>query len=366
MDMSLAAKDILRSAYRSLNGAAALAALPLRSRSGALHIYYGGARAGDFGGTLVKVRLLQTQFPEKRVGFSLLYMLSNALYLPAWATNQLRAAGVPLVLNQNGVFYPGWFPQGWERENARMAAAHAAADYVFYQSEFCRRCAERFLGSRGGAAEILYNAVDTRHFQPGGVSGPARPFTFLVTGKFGASTAYRLTSSVAGVAAARAGGLDVRLRIAGTIEPEVEAEVRSRVERLGLSAAVALTGPYSGAQAPGIYQSADAYLMTKYNDPCPNAVLEAMACGLPVLYSESGGVPEQVGSEAGLGLPVPQTFEQDLTPSPNAIADGMAYVIQHRASMAAAARRRAVDRFDLTYWLARHETVFRSLLGKVQ
>jgi glycosyltransferase involved in cell wall biosynthesis len=190
------------------------------------------------------------------------------------------------------------------------------------------------------------------------------PFTFLVTGKFGASTAYRLSSSIAGLAAARNGGLDVCLRIAGVIEPAVEGAVRAQVEHLSISDSVSFTGPYNGAQAPAVYRSADAYLMTKHNDPCPNAVLEAMACGLPLLYSASGGVPEQVGPNGGIGLSVPETFERDVAPEPEAIAAGMAQVIAQRERMAAAARKRAVERFDLSHWLARHETVFRSLLGK--
>ncbi len=177
--MQSAIKDILRAIYRVLNGATILAALPFRERDRDLRVFYGGARPGDFGGTLVKVRLLQARFPEHRVGFSILYMLSNAIYLPAFAVARVRAAGVPLVLNQNGVFYPGWYPTGWERENARMAGPHATADYVFYQSEFCRRCAEQFLGPRTGRSEILYNAVDTGHFAPRKSAANKSPFNFL-------------------------------------------------------------------------------------------------------------------------------------------------------------------------------------------
>jgi len=362
--MSRNVKDALRATYRALNGAAAVAVLPLRRGRGKLAVYYGGARPGDFGGTLVKVRLLQSRFPEYRIGFSILYMLSNAIYLPASAVAQLCASGIPLVLNQNGVFYPGWYPEGWERENARMAAMHAAADHVFYQSEFCRRSAEQFLGPREGPFEILYNAVDTAHFHPRDADERRRSFTFLATGKFGASAAYRLTSSIAGLAEARAAGLNVRLRIAGLIEPSVEAAVRAQVKALSLSALVAFDGPYNGTQAPDIYRSADAYLMTKHNDPCPNAVLEAMASGLPVLYSASGGVPEQVGSDAGIGLPVPETFERDVAPEALAIAEGMDRIMQERERMAKAARTRAVARFDISHWFARHEAVFHSLLEK--
>lgn len=44
----------------------------------------------------------------------------------------------------------------------------------------------------------------------------------------------------------------------------------------------------------------DIYLTASQNDPCSNAVLEALACGLPVLYRNDGGHPELVGSG---GLP---------------------------------------------------------------
>ncbi len=47
-----------------------------------------------------------------------------------------------------------------------MARILHEADYVFYQSEFCKRSADLFLGKREGGWEILYNAVDTTVFTP--------------------------------------------------------------------------------------------------------------------------------------------------------------------------------------------------------
>ena len=102
--------------------------------------------------------------------------------------------------------------------------------------------------------------------------------------------------------------------------------------------------------------------MMKYNDPCPNTVLEALASGLPVLYSASGGVPELVGADAGVGLALPVTFDRDLTPSADAIAQGMQRVIASAEPMAVAGRRRALQRFSLRTWLARHEEVFHSVM----
>jgi len=360
---SFTVRNAQRFAYRAAIGAGLLAMLPLRARDGRLAVCYGGARAGDVGGTLVKVRQLSSRFPEQWMGLSLLYVLSNAIYVPNAVLKAVKVAGVPIVLNQNGVFYRGWYPRGWQRENARMAKVHAIADHVLYQSEFCRRCARQFLGERTGSSEICYNAVDTAHFVPFDNRRPPRPFTFLVTGKIGLSTAYRLYSSIAGLAAARRGGLDVHLAVAGAIEPSVATQAEVQATHLGVRAAVTFSGPYTARQAPAIYRAADAYLMTKHNDPCPNAVIEAMASGLPVLFSASGGVPELVGSAAGVGLAVPETFEEDLVPSPQAIAEGMARVMQNREAMGRAARARAVEHFDLKNWFARHEAVFQNLLS---
>jgi glycosyltransferase involved in cell wall biosynthesis len=356
------AGGLARTLYRGAVGAGTLAALPLRGRDKRIAVFYGGARVGSLGGPLVKVGLLSQRFPERRIGFSLFYLLSNAIYLPQGVIDHTLRAGVPVALNQNGVFYPAWYPQGWEQENARMARLHAAASHVFYQSEFCRRCALRFLGARGGPAEVLYNAVDTERFTPAH-DVVRRPFTFLLTGKISKVTGYRVTSAIEGLAAARRGGLDLRLTVAGAIDPDVDAAVRALAQQRGLAAAVAFTGPYTGQDAPGIYRSADAYLITKHNDPCPNVVLEALASGLPVLYAASGGVPELVGEAAGIGLPVEESFHKDLWPSPDAIADGMARIITSRETMARAARARATESFGQNPWLDRHEALFRKLVA---
>jgi glycosyltransferase involved in cell wall biosynthesis len=295
------------------------------------------------------------------------YLLSNALYLSDAVIAAIRAHRVPIVLNQNGVFYPAWYPTGWEQENARMAAAYHGANHVFWQSEFCRRCADRFLGVRAGSGEVLFNAVDVGRFKPREPGDREGPFRLLLTGKIDASTGYRLTSSIEGLAAARRHGLDVVLRIAGTIDDGVARDILSLIDRLGLTGAVEFSGGYAAAEAPDIYRAADAYLITKHNDPCPNVVIEAMASGLPILYSASGGVPELVESEAGIGLPVEESFERVVVPDAEAIAEGLARLISSRAAMAVAARQRAVERFNLDSWIARHQQVFAGLVsdGKV-
>lgn len=75
-----------------------------------------------------------------------------------------KKRGVKLVWNQNGVAYPAWHGSGWEKTNKPMASSLHKADFVIYQSQFCRLGSDRFLGKYQGQSIILYNPVDTSVF----------------------------------------------------------------------------------------------------------------------------------------------------------------------------------------------------------
>jgi glycosyltransferase involved in cell wall biosynthesis len=244
-----------------------------------------------------------------------------------------------------------------------MARTYHQADYVFYQSAFCRKSADKFLGQRGGQGEILYNAVDTRVFSPKtDAAESARRFLFLVTGKIDDHLFYRLESTLKGLAEARRQGLDCGLVIAGWVADTPLIRARTLADELGLSDVVAFSGPYTQEEAPALYRQADAYVMTKHNDPCPNTVLEALACGLPVLYSDSGGVGELVGS-CGIALPCEESWEAPMVPEPQATGEGMLAIAAEHTKLATTARARAVERFDIGLWLQRHKDIFTKLIG---
>ena len=352
-------KSLLRGAYRRALGLQV--SLRARARAGEPRLFYGGARAGSGGGPLVKVARLQAAFPEDRRHYNLVYLLSNAPYLPASALATLKARGVPMVLNQNGTFYPAWFDGDWQARNALMAQAYHAADHVFWQSAFCRRFADEHLGRRQGPGEILFNAIDTAHFTP--AQRPERPVTFLVAGKIEHHLYPRVGDAVMALAGLRKQGIAARLIVAGSLDDESARRAEADIARFGLDTEVDLTGPYTQAVAPAIYRRADIYLMTKPNDPCPNTVLEAMACGLPVVYSATGGVPELAG-ETGWPLAVEESTQTMIWPLAGPLTETMAAAARGYAERGAAARARAVERFDIAPWIARHRAVFEDLLSR--
>ena len=325
-------------------------------------VSYGVRRLGTHGGA-IKFSELARFFPNEIRGYSVLYLGSSTT--PPKVDRLIaraRRRGAAFAWNQDGVAYPGWHGPGWEETNAPKAHALHAADHVFFQSEFCRVSSDRFLGERQGPWEVLHNPVDTERFTPGArhVPGTGRPLTLLLGGN--QYQRYRLESALGTLALLP----EARLLVSGALSwhPDrrrSEAEGRELVARLGLDERVELLGPYSQDEAPDLLRRADLLLHTKYNDPCPTIVLEAMACGLPVVYSASGGVPELVGKDAGAGVPAPPDWERDHAPDPEELADAVRRVTERLDEHRAAARERAL-RFDLRPWVERHRQVFEELV----
>ncbi len=345
----------------------ALSPLRLRPPSCKTQIYYGqrepSAFAGQCRGGFVKLQLLQRAFPNSPSGGNALYLVSSALpgrpNLLAWAA---RVRGMPLVWNQNGVAYPGWHGPGWEHLNQRMSALMRGARHVIYQSSFCRLAADRFLGSAEATAEILHNPVDTSHFVPLQSPAPLEHLRILAGGT--CYQRYRFEVAAQVIRCLVDARIDARLSFAG--RPAwgelASTEAREIVERLGLSGRVDFVASYTQQQAPKVVGAAHILLHTKYNDNCPTLVLEAMACGMPVAYSSSGGTPELVGDDAGIGVAAPLDWEQQHPPDPEALADAVRRILPHYPRWSAAARKRAVDQFDLAPWLVRHGQIFAKLL----
>ena len=112
---------------------------------------------------------LELRFRILSAEYSALIFYLGSTWLPRDARPLLalaRRRRVPVVVNQSGVAYPGWAGHETEAINRRFRAALLAADHVLYQSEFCKRSADEFLGPPRGTWEVLYNAVDVAHFTP--------------------------------------------------------------------------------------------------------------------------------------------------------------------------------------------------------
>jgi glycosyltransferase involved in cell wall biosynthesis len=331
-----------------------------RARPG-LRVFYGWDRVPGPGepvaGGTAKLQKLAERWPNSPKDFSVLYL--GTTYLPRdlrpllWVARKRRAR---IVVNQDGVAYPGWAGERTEELNVPLRRVVGAADHVVYQSAFSKRSSDLFLGAPRGTWEILPNAVDVERFSPG--EPPAGgPFVLLGGDQ---TQAYRLELALETFRHVLDAHPTARLLVSGRLAADPDATLR----RLGIGPSVDLLGRYAQAEAPNVFRRAHVLLHTKVNDPCPTTVIESMACGVPVAYAASGGTVELVGDEAGVGVRHDDGFDRDAPPPPAELAAAVSAVLADRDRYAEGARRRAVERFALDAWLDRHAAIFAGLVGQ--
>ncbi|MBL8189663.1 MAG: glycosyltransferase, partial [Acidobacteria bacterium] len=73
--------------------------------------------------------------------------------------------------------------------------------------------------------------------------------------------------------------------------------LESQISTLKLESCVRLIGAKPQAELANWYSAADLFCLASHREGCPNVILEALACGLPVVAVDVGGVRELVNSE---------------------------------------------------------------------
>jgi glycosyltransferase involved in cell wall biosynthesis len=154
--------------------------------------------------------------------------------------------------------------------------------------------------------------------------------------------------AIRAVGALRDQGLNVRHLVLG------DGEVRPALERLsrdlGLEDSVTFLGQVNHEELPRYYALAAAAVFSPVGaETFGISIAEAMACGVPVVATKVGGIPEMVGEEGALLAP------------PRDVA-GLARVLTEllrdsglRARLARSARRRVEERFTWTATAQRFE-----------
>ena len=315
-------------------------------------------------GGIIKVQDLQDLYPNKLSGANILYLVSSKL--PAFApelADYAKKNGIKIVVNQNGTAYPAWHGPGWEKTNQPLKKVLERADYVFYQSHFCKRAADLHLVPIHGKYEILHNPVDTGTFVPSRKKPEGhRLISFGSFNQF-----YRIRCGVETVAALKERFPDIHLTFAGQYhwcpdQGRALSELQRLINERGVAEHVTVKGKYTQSELIPLLHEHHVALHTKYNDPCPRLVVEAMACGLPIVYSCSGGVPELVGKSGGIGVPAPRDWETMHPPEAEKLAAAVTEIFNSYHYFSHAARKQSVACLDIGHWLERHKIVFKEQL----
>jgi glycosyltransferase involved in cell wall biosynthesis len=131
----------------------------------------------------------------------------------------------------------------------------------------------------------------------------------------------------------------------------LRAPLESHAARLGIAAQVRFLGHRPDVEQ--ILGAADVFVLSSASEGMSNTILEAMACGLPVVATRVGGADEMV-VDGETGRLVPPAGPRELAGAVTAL---MADPLAARA-MGAAGRRRAEQEFSLSGMLRRYESLY--------
>ncbi|MFH1569241.1 MAG: glycosyltransferase [Gemmatimonadota bacterium] len=212
------------------------------------------------------------------------------------AVSLARRWGVPAVVTVHGYDLHDLAVAG-SRWRPLVVAALAAADRVIGVSrELCRRVAD--LGIDAARITHVPNGVDMELFQPATVArDPASPWRLVYVGRL--EPAKGIDELLQSVRWLRDQGRQVRAELVGGGEPARARAYATRARQLGIDGQVAFVGEVPQSQVAVHLAAADLLVLPSHSEGMPLSVIEALACGLPVVATACGGLPEIVDEMVG-------------------------------------------------------------------
>jgi len=215
------------------------------------------------------------------------------------------------------------------------------ANHVIYQSQFIRNWWEDWYGAAKAPASVIINGVDLQTYSPDGAgerpSGVKR--MFLLEGSLARGLNSGLFHAVS-VAEKLADKYPLEVVVAGKVDEATQRKLQSKV-------AVRFLGTVPRAEIPALARSSHLMYCAEVNPPCPNSVIEALACGLPVIGFDSGSLKELVTDDAGCIVPYGANPWKLETPDISALAAEAGEIFEKQGQFRAAARTRAESAFGL-------------------
>lgn len=266
---------------------------------------------------------------------------------------QAKRRGVPIVQRLDGM--------NWLHRRLKTGVRHALraeygnfllnlirtrlANAIVYQSEFSRSWWERVYGKTPVPSSVIYNGVDLNQYTPDGPQTRPKDHyrLLLVEGslqggyEMGLETAVQLAQSLIPTLQ-----FPVELMIVGKVSPSLRAVWDAKA-----GFPIIWAGLVPREDIPEIDRSAHLLYSADINAACPNSVIEALACGLPVAAFDTGALSELVSPDAGRVVPYGGDPWQLSAPDIGGLAQGVTEIIQSGDEMQLAARQQAENLFGL-------------------
>jgi glycosyltransferase involved in cell wall biosynthesis len=274
----------------------------------------------------------------------------NAYMFSAYVLGSIaaRLSGVPaIVASRRGLISYRTYPTRWHWL-ARLA--NRVIDLHICNSEAVRRWAVEKEGIPEARLAVVHNGLDIPPHTPIGEDGQPGPWHRPATVSAAMIANFHtykghlvLLDALAEVVRSHP---DFTVVLLGDGDQRAALEARAR--QLGVERNLVFAG--ARLDAAGLLPEFDFSILTSFEEGFPNAVMESMAAGVPVVASAVGGIPELV-TEGVEGRLVPVR-------DPHALAAAITWMIENpeaRRAMGAVGRRRIQEQFSVERMVSRTE-----------
>ena len=217
------------------------------------------------------------------------------------------------------------------------------ADHVIYQSQFIKHWWEDWYRPARVPSSVIINGVDIDRYTPQGLhERPSGHYRLLVVeGSLAGGLSYGLLNA-ASLASAVSKKFKIELMIVGHVDERTKHKLKHQ-SRFRLQ----FMDTVPREHIPWLMRSSHLLFSAEVNPPCPNSVIEALACGLPVVGFDTGSLSELVQGDAGRLVPYGSNPWKLETPDIPALADAAVTVLDDQHRFRTAARERAEALFNV-------------------
>jgi len=222
--------------------------------------------------------------------------------------------------------------------NANVSFIRARfANHVIYQSQFIKRWWEDWYGLARVHSSVILNRVDLSAYTPNGLhERPSNHYRLLVVE---GSLADGLDSGLHN-AINLANALSKKFRIELLIVGRVDARTQNRLRHQN-AFRIKFMDSIPREHIAWLMRSSHILFSAEVNPPCPNSVVEALACGLPVIGFDTGSLSEIVQGDSGYLVPYGANQWKLEQPNISALMDAAIEVLQDQPHFRKSAREQA-------------------------
>lgn len=251
--------------------------------------------SNDIGGPLTFLRVLLDYFKKKEIPFTHNPFRAKGLFFPLtapfWMIWAFHLAKLPIIQRLDGVYYPDKHGPSYKKTNRFIERIYRSfSTHIVFQSRYSQlQCETMFGKSNAQATSLIYNGANRAIFYPSEKKFDDRKVQLLAVGKFRQDDMIRPFLDMLK-------HLDKErftLTLVGSMDEVHLNEFLSYPN-------VKFHGRMNDKEIAEMHRKLDVFVFSHASAPCPNAVIEAVTSGLPVVSFDTGSMKELCGFNGDL------------------------------------------------------------------